>query len=192
MRVTLVFLILSAACFGQYAPEYVQSQTNPNLPITTLYYRDGSNNVQYVCKALSNQPSYSWTWGGLSGTGTISTISVSSNVATITFSSAHGLSSTNRIILGTATTASLSGTYVATVTSTTAVTIPTSGVADGSYTVITDPNLNINTIAPRTTASYWSVYQLFYTTTYVDKQSWANGTTSFTNSCGSKTTYSYN
>lgn len=192
MRVTLAFLILSAACFGQYAPEFVQSDSNPNLPITTLYYRDGSNNVQYVCKALSNQPSYSWTWAGLGGTGTISTIAVSTNVATITFSAVHGLSTGNNIILGSATTSSLAGSYKVTVTSTTALTIATSGVSDGNITAITDPNLNINTTSARTSASVWSIYQLFYTTSYVDRKAWANGTASYINACGSKTTYSYN
>ncbi len=192
MQRAILFLVLSLACYGQFSQEVTVSDESTPTPITSLFYRDGSNNTQYVCKALANQPTYQWNWTAVTGGGTISTISVSSNVATITFSAAHGLSSGNRIILGLATTASLSGSYVSTVTSTTALTIPTSGVADGSYTAITDANLVITTTAPRTNASVWSIYQLYYTTVYVDRKAWADGTSAYSKACGSKTTYAYN
>lgn len=192
MKAILLILFASVLSFGQFAQEVVTSESSADTPITSLFFRDGSNNTQYVCKALSTQPIYGWYWSPPSGSGTITSISVTSNVATITFSANHGLQSSNRLILGAATTASLAGSYVVTVTGATTLTIPTSGVANGNITSGTDPNLVISTNAPRSNATGWSIFILTYTTTYVNSKQWAEGTTAYTKICDNRATYAYN
>jgi len=104
MRLLVFFLLTLIPSFGQMVPEYVASDSSPNLGITPLYFRDGSNNVQYTCRALSKQPTYAWGWVAPTSGGVISTISVNTNTATITFSANHGLAADNQIIISAATT----------------------------------------------------------------------------------------
>lgn len=192
MKAILLLFFASVLSFAQFGPEYVQSDSNSETTFTSRFFRDGSNNTQYVCKALSTQPIYNWFWAASTGNGVVSSIAVASNVATITFSAAHGLHGKNKIILGAATTTSLAGSYKVTISSATVVTITTSGVSDGNITSGTDPLLVISTNAPRGTAGVWSIYQLFYTTTYVDDIEWADGTSAYINICDNRATYAFN
>ena len=185
MRSLLSLLIFSVLAFGQ-APEYTQSQLPPNTPVTLLQYRDGSNNVEYVCKALSNQPTYTWSVAAA----TLVSIVVSSNTATITFSANHGLAVGNRLsIRGGTVDADINADYLVATGGTTTLTVTTSAVADGTYT---DATLVLYTTAPRNNAAMWSIYRNFYTTTYLDRTSWAEGSSAMTKTCSSRTTYAYN
>ena len=159
---------------------------------TTLIFRDGSNNQQYFCTALTKQPTYTWSTSAL-----ITSIVDSGTTSTITFASAHGLLNDNRIYIGGMTSSGTSALnaaagFVVTVSSTTVVTITTSGVTDGSYTPTTDPAMAIWTTAPRTSAAIWQIIRQYFTTTYTDRISLAEGDLSPNKICDSRTTYAYN
>jgi len=159
---------------------------------TFLIYRDGSNNQQYICTAFSKQQTY--TWSGLS---MITSISDSGTTATITFAANHGLSNDNRIYIGgmtsTGTTALNAGAgFVITVSSATVVTITTSGVTDGVYTPSTDTGMKIWTTAPRTNAAQWQILRQYFTTTYTDRGSYAEGDLEPNKICDNRSTYAYN
>lgn len=187
---TRVFLFLVASAtlaFGQNS-----SITQSRYPgETTLIFRDGSNNQQYFCTAVSQQPTYTWTT-----TAMITSIVDSGSTSTITFASAHGLLADNRIyILGmtSAGTTALNAAagFVVAVSSTTVVTITTSGVTDGTYTPSTDPAMAIWTIAPRTTAAIWQIIRQYFTTTYTDRITLADGDSSPSKICDNRATYGY-
>jgi len=157
---------------------------------TTLIFRDGSNNQQYFCTALSRQPNFQWT-----GTSMITSIADSGTTATITFVSAHGLAVDNRILIRgmvSAGTSALNGLFnVVSVGSTTTLTVTTSGVTDGTYTPSTDPLMQINTTAPRTSAAVWQIMRQYFTTTYVDRIALAEGDLQPSKICDDRSTYSY-
>lgn len=158
---------------------------------TTLIFRDGSNNQQYVCTALSIQPTYTW-----SGSSMITSIVDSGTTATITFAANHGLSNDNRIFIlgmtsaGTTALNAAAG-FKVTVSSATVVTITTSGVTDGNYTPTTDPAMAIWTVAPRTTAATWQIIRQYFTTTYLDRVANAEGDISPSKICDNRATYGY-
>ena len=190
---TLTILFLSiAGLFAQTSPEYTPSIAPPTTPYTSLYYRDGSNNVEYICKALTNQPVYVWYAGN--GSPVLTSIVDASNTATVTTAAAHGLAVGNRVqIAGVTTDTDLNGSYViVSVATPTTFTITTANVTDGTYNGTSDAAMTLATNSPRTTASVWSIQRNFYTGAYLDRTSWAEGTTATTNACGSKTTYAYN
>lgn len=190
---TLTILFLSiAGLFAQTSPEYTQSVAPPTTPYTSLFYRDGSSNVEYICKALSNQPTY--VWYAANGTPVLTSIVDSTNTATITTATDHGLLAGNRVqIFGVTSDVDLNGSYViATVPSGNTFTITTANVTDGTYNGTSDSGMKMSTNSPRTTASVWSIQRNFYTTTYIDRTAWAEGTTATTNACSSRTSYAYN
>jgi len=183
----LCFLAASFVAFSQNA-SIIQSLWPPQ---TTLTFYDGSNNPEYYCIALSKQPNYQWT-----GTSLITNIVDAANTATITFPAAHGLAVDNQITISGVVSSGatgLNGTFkVVSVGSTTTLTITTSGVTDGTYTPVTDPLMQINTTAPRTTAAAWQIMKLYYTTTYNTRIAWAGGSLEPNNICDNRTTLSYN
>ncbi len=190
---TLTILSLSiAGLFAQTSPEYTQSVAPPTTPYTSVFYRDGSNNVEYICKALSNQPTY--VWYATNGTPVLTSILDAADTATITTATAHGLLVGNRVqIFGVTSDVNLNGSYVIdSVPSDSTFTITTVGVGDGLYNGTTDPGMKMSTSSPRTTASVWSIQRNFYTTTYIDRTAWAEGTTATTNACSSRASYAYN
>lgn len=185
----LIFLILSAIGLqAQVAPEVNPAIGPPVTPIVQYLFRDGSNNFTYICSALAKQPTYSW----LRSTTTLTSIVVSSNTATVTTSTAHGLSVDNRVYVFGATVDTdfntSAGYKIATVGSSTTFTFTTVNVADGTYTEAT---LGIWTVFPRSNDTVWSISRNYYTTTYLDSSRWAEGDTSFTKACDSRTTYAY-
>jgi hypothetical protein len=190
---TLTLLFLSfAGLYAQTSPEFTISIAPPTTPYTSLFYRDGSNNVEYICKALSNQPNY--VWYAANGSPVLTSIVDSSNTATVTTAVDHGLLVGNRVqIFGVTTDVDLNATYVvASVPTTATFTITTANVTDGTYNGTSDSGMKMATNSPRTNASIWSIQRNFYTTTYIDRTSWAEGATSTTNSCASRTSYAYN
>lgn len=183
----LLFLATVFSAFGQTQESIIQSKWPGE---TILLFRDGSNNQEYICTALSKQPNYVW-----SGLSMITSIVDSGTTATITFAAAHGLSADNSITIAgmtSAGTSALNASFKIAVTNTTVITITTSGVTDGAYTPSTDPTMTISTTAPRTTAAAWQILRQYYTTTYLDRASFANGDTTPDKICNSRTTYSYN
>lgn len=190
---TLTILFLSiAGLFAQTSPEYTPSIAPPVTPYTSVFYRDGSNNTEYICKALSNQPVYVWYAAG--GTPVLTSVVDSANTATVTTAAAHGLLAGNSVQIFSATSdLDLNGSYVvATVPSDNTFTITTANVTDGTYNGASDPGMKMSTTSPRTTASIWSIQRIFYTTTYIDRTAWAGSTTATTNICASRSSYAYN
>jgi hypothetical protein len=186
MKRLLFPLFLSVGLYAQTSPEYTPSIGPPVTPYTLLNYRDVSNNVEYICRALSNQPTYTWT----KSAATLTSIAVSTNTATFTFSSNHGLLPGNVISVSGATVdTDLNGTYVVVTGGTTTLTVTTVNVANATYTEAT---LAAWTTAPRTNAGVWSIQRNFYTTTYLDRSTWAGGSTALVNACDSRTGYAYN
>lgn len=158
---------------------------------TTLIFRDGSNNQAYICTALSKQPSYTW-----STTAMITSIVDSGTTATITFASAHGLLADSRIFIlgmtsaGTSALNAAAG-FAVTISSTTVVTITTSGVTDGAYTPTTDPAMAIWTTAPRSNANQWYIIRQYFTGNLLDRIANAEGDISPSKSCDARSTYGY-
>lgn len=183
-----LFLATIVAAFAQNA-SIIQNQWPGE---STLIYRDGSNNMEYVCKALSNQPTYTWT-----GSSMITSLTDSASTATIVFAAAHGLQNGNRIYVQGMTSSGTTGLnnstgYIVTVTNSTTVTITTSGITDGAYTPSTDPSMAFWSTAPRTNAAIWTISKYFWTTTYLDRISNVEGSLNTGYACDSRTTYAYN
>lgn len=192
MRTLTIFLLSISGLFAQTSPEYTPSISPPNTPYTSLFFRDGSENIEYICKALSVQPTYVWYAAG--NTPVLTSIVDSSNTATATTATAHGLSIGNRVqIFGVATDTDLNNTYIiASTPSDTTFTFTTASVTDNTYDGTTDPLMKMSTNAARTTASVWAIQKNFYTTTYADRSAWAEGSTALTKSCADRATYAYN
>ena len=192
MRTLTILFFSLIGLHAQTSPELTLSIAPPTTPYTSLFYRDGSNNVEYICKALSDQPVY--VWYAANGSPVLTSIVDASNVATVTTAADHGLLVGNRVnVSGVTTDTDLNGTYViATVPTSTTFTIATANVADATYSGGADPAMKLDTDAPRVNASIWSIQRNFYTTTYVDRTSWAEGATATRNSCATRTSYAYN
>lgn len=183
----LLFIATICAASAQTQNSITDSRWPPE---TFRIFRDGSNNQQYICTALSKQSVYNW-----SGLAMITSIVDSGTTATITFASAHGLSDDNRIVIAgmvSAGTSALNASFKIAVTNTTVITITTSGVTDGNYTPSTDPLMIISTTAPRTTAAQWQILRQYYTTTYLDRGSYAEGDSTPDKICDSRSTYAFN
>lgn len=150
--------------------------------------------MEYICKALSNQPVYVWYAAGSSPVLTSVVIS-STNTATVTTAAAHGLAVGNRVqISGVTTDTDLNGSYaIVSVPSATTFTVTTANITTGvTFNGASDAAMVMATNAPRTTASVWSIQRNFYTTTYPDRTAWAEGTTATINICANRTAYAYN
>lgn len=183
----ILFTAVVSAAFSQTQSSIIQGQWPSE---TFLVFRDGSNNQQYICTALAKQPNYTW-----STTALVTNIVDAGTTATITFPAAHGLSTDNRIVIAGVTSVGatgLNGSFKVTVTSTTQLTITTSGVTDGTYTPTSDPALKISTTAPRTSANQWQILRQYYTGAYLDRGSYAEGDLEPNKSCDARATYGYN
>jgi len=183
---TLTILFLSiAGLFAQTSPEYTPSIAPPTTPYSYLMYRDGSNNIEYICRALSYQQSFSWTRSAA----TLTSIVDATNVATATTSTNHGLSVGNTISVYGSTVAALNGGYTITAVTPTTFQFTTVGVSDGTYDNAT---LGVGTTSPRSNANIWSIQKFFYAGIYMDRFGWAEGSTNTNKSCDSRATYAYN
>lgn len=141
MKLAILFLaavaVAAVALFGQQAEQ-------------VLMFYDGSSNLEYVCTARSrvSQTAVS-----------VSTISnANPGVATAT---AHGLTNTAvvRITGATAGWAGINGTWLATVTTVDAFSIPVNTSGFGSFS---GQSITVTTVSPRTNFGVWKVLRLFY------------------------------
>lgn len=178
---SLVLCLIASAVWGQTIVNPTQGP--PPDAFTTLLYYDGSNNVEYACKAKAIQPSFSWTRSAT----TLTNIIVATNVGTATTSSAHGLAVGNPVTVSGATVdTDLNGTYyVQTIGSSTTFTITTASVADATYN---ESTLAVATVAPRTTAAVWDIVHYNYTTSYVSAIQKAGGKAGLNSICANRAT----
>ena len=161
MKLKLIFAVLVApALFGQQRTTVALSDGTPDLAISRLYFYDGSNNMEYVCRSPPQQKNYTWAVTPTGAQGTLTSIVVLTNVGTVTTSAAHGLQPGNLVVVAGSTTSALNGTYkVQTVGSTTTFTTRTSGVSNATYSTSL---LTLSSNAPRTTAPVWSIEKRTY------------------------------
>lgn len=186
MRTLILFLSSVVGLYAQTSPEYTQSIAPPVTPYTYLMFRDASNNIEYVCRALSNQQNFTWTIAAA----TLVSIADATNVATVTTSTSHGLITGNSVSVYGSSVSALNNTFTITGTPTpTTFTFTTAGVSDGTYN---NAALGVATTAPRSNASVWSIQKFFYTGTYIDRFGWAESSTATTKSCDNRTGYAYN
>jgi hypothetical protein len=146
------------------AQQSVAITKQPSSPaVTTLTYYTTSGSPQYICRAFSLQPIYTWAVTPALGQGTLTSIVVLSNVGTVTTSANHGLQVNDVVSVTVSGTAALNGIYVIqTVPSTTTFTITTVGVSNGTYNA---SGMLMTTTAPRSNANIWSIEQFTYGTT---------------------------
>jgi len=166
----------------------------------TLFYRDGSGNVEYVCTSfpvLNVTTTFHVTAASstapLGGTAAnLTSIADAANTATVTTSAAHGLRVGQYVTVAGATIdTDLNGSYpIATVGSTTTFTFTSASVSDATYNEAT---LNITTRYVRDSQLVWAIQKFIYTGSNVDRSIWARGTngaaTSMSFACASKSTY---
>ena len=146
------------------AQQSVAITKQPSSPaVTTLTYYTVAGNPQYLCRAFSLQPLYTWAVTPSLGQGTLTSIVVSSNAGTVTTVANHGLQVNDVVSVTASGTAALNGLYVIqTVPSTTTFTITTSGVSNGTFNT---SGMLMTTTAPRSNANIWSIEQFTYGTT---------------------------
>ena len=176
---------MSFGLSAQTSPEYTKSIAPPNTPYSYLIFRDGMNNIEYICRALSRQSVFSWTVADT----TLTSIVVSSNTATVTTSSNHGLAVGNQVSVYGSTVAALNGGYQVATAGTTTFTFTTAGVSDATYN---NAGLGLSTTSPRSNAGIWSIQKFFYTSVFVDRYGWADGSTNTNKSCDNRSNYAYN
>lgn len=156
----------------------------PYVAYTKLFFYDATPNVEYICTARSQQPTFAWT----RALSTLTSIVDSSTTSTVTTSTAHGLSAGAKVTIAGVTTSggtALNTTFVIqTVGATTTFTITTSGVTDATYT---DSTMTLSTTAPRTTAASWDIVKFVYDGTPLLTNMLHAGGKSATNSiCGNR------
>ena len=151
---------------------------------TIRTYNDQAGTL-YVCKALATQPGYYY-WTVASGA--LTSITVTSNVGTATFASAHGLTVGSSFVVTGATSNAFLG-VIFTVAS-----VPTSATLTFSITLANGTySQTITTLqsrSPRTNGALWAIQKIEYSssTTIVK---WANGNGNRTNICDNMTTLVY-
>jgi hypothetical protein len=194
MKRMLIALALCACAFGQTE---VRLSDKPAASGTeSLFYRDGSNNSEYIC--VADSPSLTSTFAVTASSSNQPRTSISvanitnivdaANTSTVTTSQAHGLRVGGYITIEGATVdTDLNGTYrIETVGSTTTFTITTASVSDATYT---DATMKFSTTQPRSNSNVWSVQKFVFTTTYVDRIYWLKGAPAGNLSCDSRTAY---
>lgn len=197
MRLKHFLLILFAtaiALFSQTTGQPVSIVGFPNQTPTRFLDYAGGSNLTYLCQAPStdvNVPagtnyaySLSVTGGGLTS------IVVLTNVGTVTTVAAHGLQTGQTATVSGSTTSALNGSYVITVTSTTAFTIATSGVGNATYN---NGPLTVSGNAPLLTSPIWSILHLVYdgSNNLIGTQCANGACNQLTNICANRATLVY-
>jgi len=183
-RLFLLFLLLVSLAAQQ---EVVLTDPTSSPP-TLLFSYTGAGNVEYLCKAPSTGPTY--TWSRLATT--LTSIGVATDVGTVTTATAHGLAVGNQVTISGATVdTDLNGTYtIASVGSSVTFTITTSSVADGTYV---ESPLKVSTSAPRSSAAVWSIQKFIYDATpNLIRSAWAYGSRVPQYVCDDKANLPYN
>lgn len=119
---------------------------------------DGSGRVEYIGYAARNQPEYAWTIAS----GRLVSIVVVSNTATVTTSTAHGLTSSGAsvTISGVTGDTDLNNTYYLQTTPTaTTFTVTVASVAAATYS---NSGISVTTTAPRGTDGIWLIEKYLY------------------------------
>lgn len=173
MKTLLVLFLTALAALAQSTPKQSVSITGyPQSDKAVLFIEnDSAGNALYVCTGEPIQPPFFWT----RALTTLTSIVVSSNTATVTTSTAHGLQVANQVtVLGATVDPDLNGTYyVQTVGSTTTFTITTASVSNATYNEAT---LAVSTTAPRLTAAIWTIQHFLYdSNTHLSTTQWAEG-----------------
>ena len=149
----LATVALATAQTAQYNGTPVRISAGPDsVDYTTLIEYNGSNLPVYKGTAATAQPTFTWSISG----STLTSIVDSSNTATVTTASAHGLKVGNKVtIAGVLSDTDLNGTYyVASAATSTTFTITTANVTDATYNAA---GTQVSTNAPRTTAAIWKI-----------------------------------
>ena len=145
MRLILSIVLLSLSAFAQ-----------ATLNVDQFAY-DGNGNMTAKCSSPQNGPTSTWTVAAT----TLTSIAVSTNVGTVTFSAAPGLYVGARITVSGSTTAALNGTYLVSAVAGSTATITTAGVGDATYNTSA---LVISTSYPLTNQGVWSIQKFVYNT----------------------------
>lgn len=166
-------------------PAHAANEACIKQACTRLFFYDGSSNLQYICEALQRQAVATTVTKAAT---TLTNIVVSTNVATVTTSSAHKLYPGARVtVTGATVDTDLNASYVVlTVGSTTTYTFATVAVADATYT---DAGLVISTNNALTSAPVWAIQIQTYTSTTLTGVYMAGATRGFGLSCDSRTSY---
>lgn len=172
-RLFVVVAVAIAAALSSFTQgQPVNQVAGPTTNNFVSYYDIGST-PQYICYAQSLQPGTSF----YKASTTLTNIAVSTNVATITFSSTTYLWTGAVIVISGATVVSaLNGTYSVTGVSGSTATVATSGVADATYT---ESTLVVSTSAPLLNQAVWAILVTQYSGSNPITQYWA-GTPSVT------------
>lgn len=172
-NIILLLALVTSAAYAQ--TEMRISQRSPDTGYQFIMAYSGTS-IQYICKAASLQP-------------TSSAISIASatnaNPVVFTVSGGHGFNTNSKPLItisggtGSWTAVNLTNT-VATVINSTTFSIAVDSTAFGALA----GTVTYTTRAPRTTSSIWSVQYFTYDGSGNNTWAgWANGTSSFTNTC---------
>jgi hypothetical protein len=170
---TLIMLALLCACPAFSQMDVSVDEGPPKVGYTVyLPDYDVNGNPLYQCTARSLQPSTTFRRSD----STITSITDSSNTATIVLPN-HGLLPNNGITISGATVdTDLNGTYsVVSVSDANTFTITTASVTDAAYS---ESTLTITTTAPRTNQPIWAILRLTYSSANLVTKQWAGGTSS--------------
>lgn len=184
-KIITLALLCACAGFGQLDVSVDEGPPRVGYTVYVPEY-DVNDNPLYQCVTRSIRPTTTFRRSD----STITSITDSSNTATIVIPN-HGLRPNNGITISGATVDSdLNGTYsVVAVSDANTFTITTASVTDAAYT---ESTLVITTTAPRTNQAIWSISKFTYNgTNFVIKQ-WAGGAPSNSAySCDGRATLSY-
>ena len=125
-------------------------------PQQVLFY-DGSGNLQYICESRNASSQTLVTWARSDSS--LTSIVIASNVATFTTAAAHQLYAGARVVVAGSTSGVIDGSF-------TVLSVPTSTTftaaitaADATHTTST---ITVKTTSPLLNAQYWSVTRLIY------------------------------
>lgn len=194
----LALLTFAVGVFAQQSGAPVTVTEYPHDVPTEAFFYDGSSNLIYLCQTKPKGP---WSYQGqqlaaasftfTKAATTLTNVVVSSNVGTVTTSSAHGLQAGQLVTISGATVdTDLNGTYIIqSSAATTTFTITTVAVADATYT---DATLVLTTTAPRLTAAIWSITRFNYTSTNMTSKQYSNGLPAVMNQiCANRATITF-
>jgi hypothetical protein len=159
MRIALLMLALALPCarlFAQDNDPAVSISGGPPVRAWTSLLKyttiGGADYVEYICYARTNQSAV---------TASVTQIVDAANTATVTVSSAHGLSVNNRVaISGVTGDTDLNGIYIVlTVPSATTFTYTSANVTDTTYN---NAGITLISSAPRTNRNIWAIKKFTY------------------------------
>lgn len=182
--------VLSILVLGVLSIQHVHAQgatpvtiATPNIPEVKRFFYDGSSNLQYVC--IAKQKSVTTTWRRSDST--LTSIVVSSNVATVTIPSHFIYTGVRVTVSGATVDTDLNGTYTLLTTPTAnTFTFATTNVANATYNEAT---LVITTDWPPYNSLLWAIQVLQYTSTTLDGESWADSNVAYNRRCSDRAIY---